>query len=158
MGPLCPTAFFPPKTISKAAVIKTKSATIAFFLFSSFLPPGSFFFPFFFLRYCDFGAYRAQGTCLLTPFPWLKESQCLLREIRHNGGRQSTFAGNSALLPSDVMDFAILPAMRFWRETVWLIDVMWPWSYQWEWALMGKIGDLKIQRRDCNENVAFKRL
>ena len=39
-------------------------------------------------------------------------------EIRHNGGRQSTFAGNSALLPPDVMDFAILPAMRFWRETV----------------------------------------
>ena len=79
-------------------------------------------------------------------------------EIRHNGGRQSTFAGNSALLPSDVMDFAILPAKRFWRETVWLLDVMWPWGYQWERALMGKIGDLKIQRRDGNENVAFKRL
>ena len=45
-------------------------------------------------------------------------------EIRHNGGRQSRFAGNSALLPSDVMDFAILPAKRFWRETVWLLDVM----------------------------------
>ena len=29
-----------------------------------------------------------------------------------NGGRQSTFAGNSALLPSDVIDFALLPAQR----------------------------------------------
>ena len=27
-----------------------------------------------------------------------------------NGGRRSTFAGNSALLPSDVIDFALLPA------------------------------------------------
>ena len=30
-----------------------------------------------------------------------------------NGGRRSTFAGNSALLPSDVIDFAMLPAKRF---------------------------------------------
>ena len=38
-----------------------------------------------------------------------------------NGGRRSTFAGNSVLLPSDVIDFAMLPAhsaQRFWRETV----------------------------------------
>ena len=28
------------------------------------------------------------------------------------------FAGNIALLPSDVIDFAMLPAQRFWRETV----------------------------------------
>ena len=27
-----------------------------------------------------------------------------------NGGLRSTFAGNSALLPSDVIDFAMLPA------------------------------------------------
>ena len=27
-----------------------------------------------------------------------------------NGGRRSRFAGNSALLPSDVIDFALLPA------------------------------------------------
>jgi len=40
-------------------------------------------------------------------------------EIRHNGSRLSTFAGNGALLSSDVMDFAILPAKRFWWETVW---------------------------------------
>ena len=29
-----------------------------------------------------------------------------------NGGRRSTFAGNSALLPSDVIDFALLSAQR----------------------------------------------
>ena len=29
-----------------------------------------------------------------------------------NGGLRLTFAGNSALLPSDVMDFALLPAQR----------------------------------------------
>ena len=29
-----------------------------------------------------------------------------------SGGRRSTFAGNSALLPSDVVDFALLPAKR----------------------------------------------
>ena len=29
-----------------------------------------------------------------------------------NDGRRSTFAGNSALLPSDVIDFALLPAQR----------------------------------------------
>ena len=29
-----------------------------------------------------------------------------------NGGRRSTFAGNSALLPSDVIDFAMLPAQK----------------------------------------------
>ena len=37
--------FFPPKTISKAAVIKTKSATIVFSLLLLF-PPASFFFSF----------------------------------------------------------------------------------------------------------------
>ena len=30
----------------------------------------------------------------------------------NNGCRLSTFAGNSALLPSDVIDFALLPAQR----------------------------------------------
>ena len=43
-------SFFRPKTISKVAIIKTKSATIAFFFSFS---------PFFFLRYYDFGASRA---------------------------------------------------------------------------------------------------
>ena len=37
---------------------------------------------------------------------------------RCNGVRRSTFAGNSALFLSDVIDFAMLPAQRFWQETV----------------------------------------
>ena len=40
------------------------------------------------------------------------------------GSRRSTFEGNSALFPSDVIDFVIFPAQRFWRETVSLLDVM----------------------------------
>ena len=43
---------------------------------------------------------------------------------RCNGGRRSTFTCHSALLPSDVIDFAMLPAQRFWRETSSLLDVM----------------------------------
>ena len=39
-------------------------------------------------------------------------------ELRCSGGRRSIFAGNIAVLPSDVIDFAMLPAQRFWRETV----------------------------------------
>ena len=38
--------------------------------------------------------------------------------------RRSTFVGNSAQLPSDVIDFAMLPVQTFWRETVSLLDVM----------------------------------
>ena len=43
---------------------------------------------------------------------------------RCNGGRPSTFAGNSALLPSDVIALAMLLAQRLWREKVSLLDVM----------------------------------
>ena len=32
----------------------------------------------------------------------------------------------------------MLPAQRFWRETVSLLDVMWPRSNQWDLALLGK--------------------
>ena len=52
--------------------------------------------------------------------------------------RRSTFEGSSALLPSDVIDFAMLPAQRFWRETLFLLDVMRPLSNEWERALLGK--------------------
>ena len=41
-----------------------------------------------------------------------------------NSGRRSTLVGNSKLLRSDVIDLAVLPAQRFWRETVSLLDVM----------------------------------
>ena len=50
--------------------------------------------------------------------------EILIIKPRCNGGRRSTFVGNSALLPSDVIDFAMLPARRFWREKVSLLDVM----------------------------------
>ena len=51
--------FFRPKTISKVAIIKTKSATIAFFSSPPFLLLGLPLSPFLFLRYCDFEASRA---------------------------------------------------------------------------------------------------
>ena len=38
----------------------------------------------------------------------------------------------------NVIDFTMLRAQRFWRETVSLLDVMWPRSNQWERALLGK--------------------
>ena len=34
------------------------------------------------------------------------------------------FAGNSALLPTDVIEFAMLPVKRFWQKTVSLLNVM----------------------------------
>ena len=43
---------------------------------------------------------------------------------RCKGGRRSTFEGYSVLFPSGVIDFAVLPAQRFWRETVSLLDIM----------------------------------
>ena len=56
-----------------------------------------------------------------------------------NGGRRSTFTGNSAPLPSDVIDFAMLPPRRFWQETVSLLNVMCRQRNQSERALLGKI-------------------
>ena len=49
IGPFASNSFF--FFISKVAIIKTKSVTIAFFLV-----PALSFSPFLFLRYCDFGA------------------------------------------------------------------------------------------------------
>ena len=37
---------------------------------------------------------------------------------RCNGGLRSSLTDKSALLLSDVIDFAMLPTQRFWRETV----------------------------------------
>ena len=45
--------------------------------------------------------------------------------------RRSAFAGNSALLPSEVIDLPL-------RDFVSLLDVMWPWSSQWQRTLLGK--------------------
>ena len=58
-----------------------------------------------------------------------------------NSDRQWTIAGrpgNSALLPPDIINFAMFPSQRFWWETVSFLDVMWPWNNQWEHALLGK--------------------
>ena len=53
-GPVSSNSFPRPKIFSKVAIIKTKNAAIAFFLFSSFPSLRSFFFPpFLFLHYCD---------------------------------------------------------------------------------------------------------
>jgi len=54
--------------ISKVAIMKTKSATIAFFSSPPFLLLNLSLSPFLFLRYCDFGPSRASETCLLQPF------------------------------------------------------------------------------------------
>ena len=51
--------------LAKVAFIKTMSAAIAFFSPSPFFLLALSFSPFLFLRYCDFGAYRAQKTCLI---------------------------------------------------------------------------------------------
>ena len=41
-----------------------------------------------------------------------------------NGCRQSRFVSNRALLPSDILNFPMLPAQRFWLRTVSLLDVI----------------------------------
>ena len=50
-----------------------------------------------------------------------------LRDLLYSPRRK-----NSALLSCDVIHLVVLPAQRFWRETVSLLDVMWPWSDQCE--------------------------
>ena len=59
-------------------------------------------------------------------------SDLLYSQQRHqktqceNSGGRSTFAGNSALFPSDIIDFAMLPAQRFLagNSFIHLLDVM----------------------------------
>ena len=63
---------------SKVAIIKTKSVTIAFFSSPPFPLLARSFSPFLLLRYYDFGASRAQETCLLTPF---HSNDCKLRWV-----------------------------------------------------------------------------
>ena len=47
-------------------------------------------------------------------------------KLRCNSSHWSIFVGNSALLPLDVIDFAMLPFQTFWQETVSLLGVMYP--------------------------------
>ena len=41
-----------------------------------------------------------------------------------NGCHQSRFVSNMSLLPSDILNFPMLPAQRFWLTTVSLLDVI----------------------------------
>ena len=51
------------------------------------------------------------------------------------------------------VDFSILLAQRFWRETVSLLDVMSPRSNQWEHALLGKISSDRGRDRAFSHDV-----
>ena len=75
-----------------------------------------------------------------------------------NGGCWSTFADNKALLPSDIIDFAMLPTQRFWQETVSLLAVMWPRSHQWECTLLGKNFQLKDKNYCFIFPIAFEKI
>ena len=88
---------------AKGTIVKTKSKTIAFFLFSSFPSPRCFFCsPFLFLRYCDFGPSRAyhKETSLSTSFHSLdrnfvrldfKKSATYTVYITHNYTKQDQY-------------------------------------------------------------------
>ena len=56
--PFASNSFIRPKTIAKVAILKTKSAIIAFFSSPSFLFLTLSFSPFLFLCYCDFSGLR----------------------------------------------------------------------------------------------------
>ena len=51
-------------------------------------------------------------------------------------GQHSLVTGHC--YPSDIIDFAMLPAQRFWQETVSVLDVTWSLSNHWQRALLGK--------------------
>ena len=72
MDLLRPTVFFS----AKVAITNSKSVAIAFFLFSSFLPPSSFFFSVPLLRFLKL--LGSQETCLLTPF---HSNDCKFRQV-----------------------------------------------------------------------------
>ena len=53
-----------------------------------------------------------------------KEKLFHVKIYENKSSKQSTFAGNSAVLSADVKDFAMFPTQRFWQETVSLLDVI----------------------------------
>ena len=67
---LPPNSLFSAKNDLQSSHYKNQECNHCFFLFSSILSPGYFFFsfPFLFLRWCDFGAYRVLKICLLKAF------------------------------------------------------------------------------------------
>ena len=70
--------------------------------------------------------------------PWRTKNLFWVQMYENKSPKQSTFTGNIALLPSDIMDFALLPAQRFWQETASLLDVIRHQSNLWEHALLRK--------------------
>ena len=58
--------------------------------------------------------------------------------ITCRSGRRSTIAGNSTLLPSDVIDFARLPAQRLLTGNIFIVRCHVTLSNQCEQALLGK--------------------
>ena len=64
--------------------------------------------------------------------------------------------GNSALLPFDVIDFAMLPSQTFWQETVSLLGVMYPIR-----TLLEKISSyitmqiIHVQKSHCSKNIRY---
>ena len=53
--------------------------------------------------------------------------------------------------------FAVLPAQKFWRETVSLLDVIWPQSNQWGHALLGR--NFQLYNKDfCSKGCFLIRI
>ena len=70
-----------------------------------------------------------------------------------NSSHWSTFTGNSTLLPSDIIDFAMLYSQTFWQETVSLLGVMYPIC-----ALLEKISSyitMQIIHVHCSKNIRY---
>ena len=64
------------------------------------------------------------------------ENRAEIPAITCNSGQQWTVDRVTRnCFPFDVIAFAMLPAHGIWRETVSLLDVMWPWTSQWKDAL-----------------------
>ena len=64
------------------------------------------------------------------------EGNIEIRAITCNSGQQWTVDRVTVnCFPFDVIAYAMLPAHGIWRETVSLLDVMWPWTSQWMGAM-----------------------
>ena len=49
----------------------------------------------------------------------------------------------------DVIVFTMLPAHGSWQETVWLLDVMWPWTNYWACSSRENTRYIAIQSNSC---------
>ena len=76
-------------------------------------------------------------SCWTEPIHWVLHRN-FLKFWLYGSRPWSTFADNSALFPSDVIDLAMCPFRNFGGKQFHLFDVMWPRSNQWERALLGR--------------------